>query len=75
MHPVNRLAITVFPVLALAACASPTAPASFGNSCPSGKVPYATCANPDYINPVGDYINPVGDYINPVGRDTIRTSE
>ena len=74
MRRVTRLVVTVVPVVALAACASPTAPVSFDN-CPSGKVPYATCANRDYINPVGDYINPVGDYINPVGRDTVRTSE
>jgi hypothetical protein len=75
MRRVHRLVITVVPVIALAACASPTAPVSFENSCPSGKVPYATCANRDYVNPVGDYVNPVGDYVNPVGRDTIRTSE
>jgi hypothetical protein len=75
MSRIHRLVITVVPVIAFAACASPTAPVAFDNSCPSGKVPYATCANRDYVNPVGDYVNPVGDYVNPVGRDTIRTSE
>ena len=75
MRRVTRLVVTVVPVVALAACASPTAPAAFENACPSGKVPYATCANPDYINPMGDYINPMGDYINPLGRDPVRTSE
>jgi hypothetical protein len=75
MRRVHRLVITVIPVIALAACASPTAPVSSENSCPAGKVPYASCANRDYVNPIGDYVNPLGDYVNPIGRDTIRTSE
>ena len=74
MRPINRLFAIIVPVAILAACSSPMAPSPV-NSCPSGKVPYATCANPDYVNPLGDYVNPLGDYVNPLGDDTIRTSE
>ena len=68
MKPVHRLVLIVVPVIALAACAAPTAP-SFENSCPSGKVPYASC-NRNGLRP--DYVDPVGDYVDPVGRDTTR---
>jgi hypothetical protein len=69
MRRVLRVVSTLIPVAALAACVSPTAPTSPESTpCVAGKVPYATCANPDYINPLGDYINPLGDYINPLGN-------
>lgn len=67
MRRTFRVIATVIPVAALGACVSPTAPAPASTECVSGKVPYATCGNRDYINPLGDYINPLGDYINPLG--------
>jgi hypothetical protein len=71
MRRVIRLVSTVLPVAALAACASPTAPEE-PKACLAGKVPYATCVNPDYVNPLGDYVNPLGDYVNPLGYLSIR---
>ena len=68
MRRVLRVSMIVIPVAALAACTSPMAPVAPEQSCLAGKVPYATCANRDYINPLGDYINPLGDYINPLGN-------
>jgi len=68
MRRVLRVVSTLIPVAALAACVSPLAPAPETAPCLAGKVPYATCANRDYINPWGDYINPWGDYINPWGN-------
>lgn len=52
---------TIIPVSMLAACASPTAPSEQNARCLAGKVPYAACANSDYINPWADYINPWAD--------------
>lgn len=72
MRPVLRVVATVIPVAALAACVSPTAPATDEAKCVAGKVPYATCENRDYINPLGDYINPLGDYINPLGAVVVK---
>jgi hypothetical protein len=60
--------MTVIPIAALAACASPMAPAQADTACMAGKVPYATCVNRDYVNPLGDYVNPLGDYVNPLGN-------
>ena len=60
-------------VATLAACASPTAPSADSTQCLAGKVPYARCANTDYVNPWGDYVNPWGDYVNPWGDDTTKT--
>ena len=68
MRRVIRVTMTVIPVAALAACASPMAPAAADTSCMAGKVPYATCVNRDYVNPLGDYVNPLGDYVNPLGN-------
>jgi hypothetical protein len=67
MRRVLRVSMIVIPVAVLAACTSPMAPVAPEQSCLAGKVPYATCVNRDYINPLGDYINPLGDYINPLG--------
>ncbi|NUQ12479.1 MAG: hypothetical protein HUU26_09180 [Gemmatimonadaceae bacterium] len=67
MRRVLRLVATVIPVVALSACISPTSPAPSSTECLAGKVPYTSCGNRDYINPLGDYINPLGDYINPLG--------
>ena len=75
MRRVFRVVTTIIPVAAFAACVSPTAPSSEEPRCLAGKVPYATCVNHDYVNPLGDYVNPLGDYVNPLGRDTIRTGE
>jgi hypothetical protein len=55
-------------VAALAACTSPMAHVAPEQSCLAGKVPYATCVNRDYVNPLGDYVNPLGDYVNPLGK-------
>jgi hypothetical protein len=53
---------TLIPVATLAACTSPTAPSAESERClANGKVPYASCANKDYVNPWGDYVNPWGD--------------
>ena len=60
MRPAVRVITAVLPVAILAACASPTSPSE--SPCLSGKVPYATCQNPN-----GDYVNPMGDYVNPMG--------
>ena len=76
MRRVLRVVSTLIPVVALAACVSPTAPSTpdlTDQKCLAGKVPYATCVNRDYVNPLGDYVNPLGDYVNPLGRDTTRT--
>ena len=76
MRRVLRVVTTIVPVVALAACVSPTAPSTpETTACLAGKVPYATCANKDYINPLGDYINPLGDYINPLGNQVIKPGE
>lgn len=75
MRRVLRVVSTLIPVAALAACVSPTAPSPASTPCLAGKVPYATCANNDYINPYGDYINPYGDYINPYGNVVIKPGE
>lgn len=74
MRRILRLVTTLIPVAALAACVSPTAPAE-SSPCVSGKVPYANCANRDYVNPLGDYVNPLGDYVNPLGSIAIRPGE
>lgn len=66
MRRILRLVTAIIPVAALAACVSPTAPAT-STSCMAGKVPYSTCENRDYVNPLGDYVNPLGDYVNPLG--------
>lgn len=63
---------TLVLVGALAACASPTGLAPT-TACLAGKIPYATCENRDYVNPLGDYVNPLGDYVNPLGDDTTKT--
>jgi hypothetical protein len=68
------LLVSVIPAAALTACASPTAP-SATTPCLAGKVPYATCANRDYVNPLGDYVNPLGDYVNPLGNVVVRPGE
>lgn len=75
MRRILRLVTTVVPVVALSACASPTAPAEAEAPCLAGKVPYATCANRDFVNPLGDFVNPLGDFVNPLGSYSIRTSE
>lgn len=59
MRPALRLLSTIIPVVALAACAVPTAPEESQTSC--GKVPSAKCANGDFVNPLGDFVNPLGD--------------
>ena len=61
MRRVLLVVSTIIPVAALAACASPTGPAPAFESCRSGKIPYGSCANGDFINPLGDFINPLGD--------------
>ena len=71
MRRAFRVVTTIIPVAALAACVSPTAPSSEEPRCLAGKVPYASCANKDYVNPIGN-INPLADYVNPIGRDTVR---
>lgn len=75
MRRVIRLVSTVLPVAALAACVSPTAPSEEPKTCLAGKVPYASCVNRDYVNPLGDYVNPLGDYVNPLGNLSIRPGE
>ena len=70
MRRVLRVISTLIPVAALAACVSPMAPAPASASCLAGKVPYATCANKDFVNPLGDFVNPLGDFVNPLGDDT-----
>lgn len=75
MRRVVRLVSTLIPFVALAACVSPTAPSATSPSCTAGKVPYATCVNPDYVNPLGDYVNPLGDYVNPLGSLAVRPGE
>lgn len=72
MRRTIRLVVLVAVTSALAACTSPTAPAQF--TCQNAKVPYATCANKDYVNPAGDYVNPAGDYVNPAGN-VVRPTE
>ena len=53
---------TFVPSAVFAACSSPTAPSAAPEAClANGKVPYAGCANKDYVNPWGDYVNPWGD--------------
>jgi hypothetical protein len=52
---------TIIPVSVLAACMSPTAPSNESAQCLAGKVPYAACANGEYVNPWADYTNPWGD--------------
>jgi hypothetical protein len=76
MRRALRIVTTIIPVAALAACVSPTAPSSPETTpCLAGKVPYATCANKDFINPLGDFINPLGDFINPLGNVSVRPGE
>jgi hypothetical protein len=75
MRRVLRVVISLIPVAALAACVSPTAPASESTACVAGKVPYASCVNRDYVNPLGDYVNPLGDYVNPLGSLAVRPGE
>jgi ABC-type oligopeptide transport system substrate-binding subunit len=75
MRRVFRVLSTLVPVAALTACVSPTAPSPASTSCQSGKVPNATCVNPDYVNPLGDYVNPLGDYVNPLGTLSVRSGE
>jgi len=75
MRRLLRVATSLIPVAALAACASPMAPAPASTQCLSGKVPYATCVNPDYVNPLGDYVNPLGDYVNPLGSVVVRPGD
>ena len=75
MRRVLRVVSTVIPVAALAACTSPMAPAPASTPCLAGKVPYATCVNGDYVNPLGDYVNPLGDYVNPLGSVAVRPGE
>ena len=70
MRRVRRVISTLIPVAALAACVSPMAPAPASASCLAGKVPYATCANKDFVNPLGDFVNPLGDFVNPLCDDT-----
>lgn len=60
MRPVFRLLSTIIPVVALAACAVPTAPEA-SQTCLAGKVPNMKCANGDFVNPLGDFVNPLGD--------------
>lgn len=73
MRRVLRVVSTLIPIAALAACVSPMAPAeATAPPCLSGKVPYATCVNRDYVNPLGDYVNPLGDYVNPLGSVAIK---
>ena len=65
---------TFIPVATLAACTSPTAPSPESERCVvGGKVPYATCANKDWVNPWGDWVNPWGD--DTTGTDTTRRGE
>lgn len=75
MRRVLRVVITVIPVVALAACVSPMAPAPVSESCLAGKVPYATCVNRDFVNPLGDFVNPLGDFVNPLGSVAVRPGE
>lgn len=76
MRRVFRVVVsTLVPVAALSACASPLAPSAAPTSCLAGKVPYATCVNRDYVNPLGDYVNPLGDYVNPLGSVAVRPGE
>jgi hypothetical protein len=75
MRRVLRVVTVLIPVATLAACVSPTAPSEEPAPCVAGKVPYATCANKDFINPLGDFINPLGDFINPLGNVSIRPGE
>jgi hypothetical protein len=72
---VLRVVSSIIPLAALAACTSPMAPAPVNAPCLSGKVPYATCENRDYVNPLGDYVNPLGDYVNPLGSLSVRPGE
>lgn len=65
---------TFIPVATLAACTSPTAPSSESERCLVGaKVPYASCANKDWVNPWGDWVNPWGD--DTTKTDTTRRGE
>ena len=65
---------TFIPVATLAACTSPTAPLSESERCLVGaKVPYASCANKDWVNPWGDWVNPWGD--DTTKTDTTRRGE
>jgi hypothetical protein len=74
MRRLVRVITTILPVAALAACVSPTAPAPSAEvQCTSGKIPYASCGNRDYVNPLGDYVNPLGDYVNPLGSRSVRS--
>ena len=61
-----------FIAVAMAACASPTAPSVDTTRCLSGKVPYASCTNKDLVNPWGDLVNPWGDLVNPWGDDSVK---
>jgi hypothetical protein len=71
MRRTIRLAVFLAASAALAACVSPTAPASI--ACNTAKIPYASCPSKDYVNPAGDYVNPAGDYVNPAGNLVART--
>jgi hypothetical protein len=73
MRRVLCLVSTLVVAATLAACSSPMSPDFDTKSCLAGKVPYAACANRDYVNPLGDYVNPLGDYVNPLGDDTTST--
>ena len=76
MRRVFRIVSTIIPVAALSACVSPTAPSSAEETpCLAGKVPYATCANRDFVNPLGDFVNPLGDFVNPLGNVAVRPGE
>ena len=75
MRRVLRVVSTFIPIAALAACVSPTAPASEATPCLAGKVPYANCVNRDFVNPLGDFVNPLGDFVNPLGSVAIRPGE
>jgi hypothetical protein len=72
---VLRVVSSLISLAALAACTSPMAPAPVTAPCLSGKVPYATCENRDYVNPLGDYVNPLGDYVNPLGSLSVKPGE
>jgi len=75
MRRVLRVVSTLIPVAALAACVSPTAPSPASTPCLAGKVPYATCVNRDFVNPLGDFVNPLGDFVNPLGNVAVRPGE
>jgi hypothetical protein len=75
MRRLLRVVTTLIPVAALAACASPTAPTAESTPCLAGKVPYATCVNKDFVNPLGDFVNPLGDFVNPLGSVSVRPGE